>query len=276
MSLLEASSVGVRAGRVLLLDGVSAALPAGGVTAILGPNGAGKTTLLRVLAGERHPAAGDVDRQRLALVIQPAAGQVRLEGRPLAGHDLRALARRRALVPQHSALAFSFTAAQVVELGFALAPPSAGRGRAIVADSLSRADALHLAGRFYPTLSGGERQRVQFARALAQLAAGDHAKPQILMLDEPTASLDPAHQHQMLAAVRAWSRDQGGAAAVVLHDLTLAAAYADHFVLLKAGRRVAAGRMAALSPEMLGEAYAIRFQRLEAGDGGPPLLVARP
>ena len=260
MSLLEASSVGVRAGRVLLLDGVSAALPAGGVTAILGPNGAGKSTLLSVLSGERHPAAG----------------QVRLEGRPLAGHDLRALARRRALVPQHSALAFSFTAAQVVELGFALAPPSAGRGRAIVADSLSRADALHLAGRFYPTLSGGERQRVQFARALAQLAAGDHAKPQILMLDEPTASLDPAHQHQMLAAVRAWSRDQGGAAAVVLHDLTLAAAYADHFVLLKAGRRVAAGRMAALSPEMLGEAYAIRFQRLEAGDGGPPLLVARP
>jgi iron complex transport system ATP-binding protein len=146
-------------------------------------------------------------------------------------------------MPQAVRLAFPFTVAEVARIGL----DGIGRGldrrarEAILAESLGRADVAHLAGRAYPTLSGGEQARVQFARALCQLAAGRTlAARQVLFLDEPTASLDLRHQTALLDVAAALAR-QGAAIVAILHDLNLAAAYADTLIVMQAGRIVARG-----------------------------------
>lgn len=256
--MIQARSVSLTIGAATLVDSVDAAVRPGRVTAILGPNGAGKSSLLSLLAGERRPSAGGVA----------------LGGRCLSSWPAAELARRRAVVPQAAQLAFPFTVEQVVRLGFALTPPPKGRRAAIVAQAMAAGDVAHLAERSMPTLSGGERQRVHFARALAQLAANDDGQPAYLLLDEPTASLDPAHQHSLLAAVRAWVARSGGGAAVVLHDLTLAARYADDMLVLSHGKVAARGAMDQLRAEVLEQVYGIGFDRLTDG-AGRPLFVAR-
>lgn len=255
--MIEAKSISLRIGAATLLDDVSAALCPGRITAILGPNGAGKSSLLGILAGERRPSAGTVS----------------LDQRPLSRWPARALARRRAVVPQAAQLAFPFTVAEVVRMGFALTPPPQGQRATILAQALAAADITHLADRAMPTLSGGERQRTHFARALAQLAANAGHFPAYLLLDEPTASLDPAHQHGLLAAVRDWVRQSGGAAAIVLHDLALAAHYADDVVLLSRGKVAARGAMGALRAETLGAVYGIGFDRVIDGAGNAVFLA---
>lgn len=256
--MIEARAVSLRLGGAILVEGIDAAVVPGRITAILGPNGAGKSSLLSLLAGERRPSSGAVV----------------LAGRDLSTWRPGELARRRAVVPQSAQLAFPFTVAQVVRLGFALTPPPPDRRDAIVAQAMATADIAHLAHRAMPTLSGGERQRVHFARALAQLAASADGQPAYLLLDEPTASLDPAHQHALLAALRAWVAASGGGAAVVLHDLALAGHYADDMLLLRQGRVAAAGTMDSLEAAILERVYGIGFDRLD-GAGGRSRFVAR-
>lgn len=256
--MIVAENLSFSVGGALLLDGIDLRLQPGTITAILGPNGAGKSTLLGLLAGERRPDGG----------------AVRLDGRPLAQWGARALATRRAVVPQSSTLAFPFTVAQVVGLGLAANPPPAARRPSIVERAMAAADVAHLADRVVPSLSGGERQRTAFARALAQLACAAPGDACALLLDEPTASLDPGHQHGLLAAVRGWVAESGGCAAVVLHDLTLAAQYADRVLVLRGGRVAVQGGVEALTPEALQPVYGIAFDRLR-GSGGDPVLVAR-
>jgi len=214
------------AGRALV-DGVGFALRPGEVLGLVGPNGAGKSTLLRLVSGE----------------IAPHAGSIALAGAPLSAMPAWRQAEHRAVMTQASTLAFAFTVEEVVALGVdGVAPAMAGGAReAICGEALQAADVLHLAGRAYPTLSGGEQQRVRFARALAQLRATRRRETrQLLLLDEPVASLDLTHQFQLMRAVRRLA-DEGIGVVAVLHDLNLAIRFADRLLVLHQGRVAAAG-----------------------------------
>lgn len=223
--MIRADSLAFRIGRTPLLDGVDLAVAPGRFTAVIGPNGAGKSTLLRCLCGE----------------IAPAAGRVTLDGTPIAAWDLVALARRRAVLPQQVTLDFPLTVREVVTLGRGphRGVADAAADRRAVEAALDAADVTALADRSYPTLSGGEQQRVQFARALAQIH-GTVAAPTYLLLDEPTASLDLAHQSAVLRVARGLA-DAGTGVLAILHDLNQAARFADEVVLLRRGRVFAAG-----------------------------------
>lgn len=236
-------------GRVLL-DGVSLSLLPGELHVLLGANGAGKSSLLKILAGERRGQRGTVS----------------LDGRALPLYSPRALALRRAVLPQGENLRFGFCAREVVALGRLAAQRGRPAEEAALIDSvLAETDALALAGQSYPTLSGGERQRVQLARVLAQLAAPRDAAPRYLLLDEPTAALDLPHQFACLELARRRARAGLGVLAV-LHDVNLAARYADRITLLQSGRVFAQGLpQHTLSPEQLATAYGGRLQFIARG-----------
>ena len=252
--MIVARDVEVTIGRARLVAGVSLAVAAGEVVALVGPNGAGKSTLLAVLAGDRPPTAGSVE----------------LAGRPVLGQSGRDLARRRAVLPQRAGLSAGFTALEVVMLGQDAGPP-AERVRA-ARRRLAAVELAGLADRAYPTLSGGEQQRVQLARVLEQLGdAGGRA----LFLDEPTAALDPRHQHLVLGLARR-AAAAGHAVVVVLHDLNLAALHADRVAVLARGQLAALGApREALDPELLRDVFAVDFDRVLRADGSQ-LLAARP
>jgi len=242
--MLRADGISVRYGTAEVLRGPSLAVTPGEVLAVLGPNGAGKSTLLAVLAG----------------TLRPHRGEASLEGRALADWSPRVLARRRAVLPQASELAFGFHALEVVLLGRS---PHAGRATrdddfAVAEACLREAGVAHLAQRVYTTLSGGERQRVQLARVLAQIdfpSDGSPRGPRYLLLDEPIASLDLAHQHATLqTARRAAARGIGVLA--ILHDLNLAALYADRLVVLSGGCLAAEGTpQAVLTEDLVREVF---------------------
>ncbi|WP_081861615.1 heme ABC transporter ATP-binding protein [Cellulomonas sp. HZM] len=213
-AVLRARGVRVAFGPVVVLDGVDVDVAAGELVALVGPNGAGKSTLLAVLAGDTAPTAGTVE----------------LDGVAVAAMRLDELARRRAVLLQENRLSFPFEVDDVIRMGRA---PWRGTQReddddAVVALAAATADVAHLAARRYPTLSGGEKARTSFARTLAQ-------EPGVLLLDEPTAALDVRHQEALLTEARSRAR-VGASVVVVLHDLTLAAAYADRVVVLDEGR----------------------------------------
>lgn len=209
-----------------IVHAASISLVEGQFTIVIGPNGAGKSTLLKLLSGE----------------FAPMTGEVRSLGTPIATLSPWRLASRRAVMAQASRLAFPFLVHEIVRLG--LEGHASRTGSApVVENALAHADALHLAGRAYQTLSGGEQQRVQFARTLVQLEAGRRIEPrQALLLDEPIASLDLRHQLALMEAAREVAHAQGVAVLAVLHDLNLAAHYADHLVAMAGGRITAAGR----------------------------------
>lgn len=238
-------------GRVLL-DEVSLRVASGCVHVLLGPNGAGKSTLLRLLAGD----------------LRAGSGAATLDERPLAAWDALALARRRAVMMQREHLPFPFTAAEVVALGRLPWQRDGRRAdeRAWIAEALAMAGASALASRRYPQLSGGERARVQFARALAQIIE-PAAAPRYLLLDEPTASLDFAFQHECLATLHRLSRDGVGVLAI-LQDPNLALRYADTVSLLDHGRIVADGTPEeVLTPERLHAVYGLAMTRVGSGAG---------
>jgi iron complex transport system ATP-binding protein len=225
---LSASSVSfayrVRAGgeSTFALRDVSVAVAPGSLTALLGPNGCGKTTLLKLLSG----------------VIAPHTGEVTLAGQRLAGMPRREIARRVAVVPQETHPAFDFTALEMVLMGrhphlgaFQLEGPDDLR---IASQALTATGTAHLAERTYMTLSGGEKQRVIIASALAQAA-------DILLLDEPTASLDLGYQLEIAALLSGLNRERGVTMVLATHDLNLAASICDTVVLVREGRVLATG-----------------------------------
>jgi ABC-type cobalamin/Fe3+-siderophores transport system ATPase subunit len=202
-------------------------LPAGGFVGILGPNGSGKTTLLRALAG----------------VIRPARGRVRLDDVDLAEIPKRTLARRMAVVPQETHLAFDYSVLEVVMMGryphlgtFEIEGPA---DFAIAREALAATGTLTLEDRRFDTLSGGEKQRVIVAAALAQIAAAEGDG--ILLLDEPTVALDLAYQLELGRLLRELQARVPIAIAVSTHDLNLAASLCRTLVLLKDGSVLAAG-----------------------------------
>ncbi len=224
--MLELRDVHLQVRGVPLLSGISLSVQPGELVVVLGPNGAGKSTLLRVLSGD----------------LLPTAGRVVVAGKPLADWERLALARRRAVLTQGARLDFGFTVFEVALLGRSphIRAAETLRDREIARLALRETGTEHLAERSYPTLSGGERQRVQLARALAQIWEALPVGERALLLDEPTAALDPVHQHGTLQAARRFAV-AGTAVLAVLHDLNLAAQYADRLLVMESGRLVAEG-----------------------------------
>jgi iron complex transport system ATP-binding protein len=260
--MLAAEGVQVsRGGRTLLQDARLTVHP-GEVVAAIGPNGAGKSTLLHVLAG----------------TTAPESGTAVLDGTPLAQWSRTALARRRAVLPQASQLAFPFRVEDVVMLG---RTPHAGH-RSRDADRIAANRALHaagvghLAGRTYTTLSGGERQRVQLARVFAQVWAESGARtgpPAYLLLDEPTNNLDIAHQGAIMASARRFAADGNGVLAV-LHDPNLAAQHADRICVIHDGRVLTDGPPElVLTPAVFAEAFNIRATVMAHPNGHGPVVL---
>jgi len=224
---LTAENVTVALGGRTVLSGVSLEINPGELVAVLGPNGAGKSTFLNLLSGEQE--------------VQD--GNVAIAGEPMTDMSVKSLARKRALMPQKASLAFPFKVRDVVEMGrdpFRKEMTTQENDTAIDW-ALSEADIGYLADRVYTRLSGGEQQRVQLARVLAQVwRPADCDEPRYLLLDEPTSSLDLAHQHSVLHVARGLTDQKAGVVAVV-HDLNLAALYATRVAVLDQGRLVATG-----------------------------------
>ena len=220
--MFEARAISVRLGGTSVLQSVDVTVRAGEVIAVCGPNGAGKSTLLATLAGD----------------IRPQDGTVCLDGRPIRDMPAAELAARRAVLEQQPTLSAPFTIRELLSLSV---PPQVSQHRLddLIRRHLEAVGLLELVDRNCLTLSGGQRHRAHLARVLVQLDASD-ARDSYLLLDEPTASLDLAHQITTLRIVR---RTAGAGAGVllVLHDLSLAAAYADRVVLMQEGRIVDVG-----------------------------------
>lgn len=257
---LHASGLCLRRGDRLLLDAVSLQVTPGELHCVVGPNGAGKSTLLSLLAGDRAPDAGSI----------------RYGDQALAQLSLPQRARMRAALPQRDLLSFAFHAEEVVRLGrMPSRRHSAAREDEIVEQAMRATAAWALRDRDYTTLSGGERARVQLARVLSQIWSAEDADTRILLLDEPTASLDIAHQHQCLQQIRAFART-GVAVVVVLHDLNLAMAYADRITVLDRGRVAASGTpIESLTGPLLAEVYGIGVDILRAPGLAHPVISVR-
>lgn len=240
--MLEAREVSISYGQREVVSRVSLRAVPGEMTAIIGPNGAGKTTLMRALNG----------------AIKPSRGEIFLDGVPLQQLARRAVSRRISVVAQEAELRFPVTVLEFV-LGGRYAWSSTGawgweteRDVEAAREALRETELGDYSNRLMNELSGGERQRAVLARALA-------AEASILLLDEPTANLDLAHQAAMLALARARCDRRGAAALLVTHDLNLAAAFADHLLLLKGGKVPAMGSPRdILTSELLEEVFDIR------------------
>ncbi|VVD86966.1 hemin ABC transporter ATP-binding subunit [Pandoraea capi] len=224
-----------------VLDGLSLDIRPGELLVLLGRNGAGKSTLLKALAGEPLPPRTHM------------SGAITLNGALLSQYTTSALARLRAVLPQTAQLSFPFSALEIVTMG-RLPFPKAKSGKSgvqgrsdekIAMLAMEQAGALSLMDRDVMTLSGGEWARVQFARVLAQLWPDDNATapsvPRYLLLDEPTAALDLAHQHHLLSLTRELAKSWGFGAMAIVHDVNLAARHADRMALLADGRILATG-----------------------------------
>lgn len=218
------------------LGGVSFSLRAGEVLAIIGPNGSGKSTLLRLAAG----------------VLAPQSGCVRLAGQDMAGIDRRKVARTLGYLPQNIPYAFDYAVEEVVSMG--RFPHLTGLGfltaadREVIDESLRKTETLPFRERSLSRLSGGERQRVFLASVLAQ-------QPRVLLLDEPTASLDIHHQAQFFRLLRRLA-SEGIAVAVVTHDLNVASFYCTRLLLMRNGVRACEGdAVAVLRQDILSAVY---------------------
>lgn len=230
-------------GQRSVLEDVSISVHRGEVVGILGPNGTGKSTLLALLAGD----------------IVPHSGSVQLCATRIENIPRRRRAQLRAVMPQSFEVPFSYTAREIVAMG-RVSWPRSDEDDAIIDSSLAAAGVAHLAGRDVTKLSGGEKARVTFARVLAQRA-------QVMLLDEPTAALDIAHQEALMSSVRA-NAQAGIGVVVVMHDLSLAGAYCDRLVLLHDGAVFAAGSVAdVLTSENLSQVYECGIDVFSGPDG---------
>ena len=226
-------------------------IASGDLVGLLGPNGAGKSTLLRLMAG----------------LLIPEQGNVLFEGRRFSSIPVRERARKIAYVPQATHFAFPLSVWEIVEMGrhphLGRFQPMGSMDRKICERALELCDALEFKDRLYDELSGGERQRVLLASALAQT-------PQVLLLDEPTLSLDLAHQMLLFEIIRNLHRSEGMTVVVATHELNLAARFLDRLVLMRDGKIVADGRPSkVLTPARIRAVLGVDVKRLNAGKDLP-------
>ncbi|WP_436772958.1 ABC transporter ATP-binding protein [Yinghuangia sp. YIM S09857] len=257
MTGIEVAALEVTRDRRRILHGIDARVDAGGWLAVIGPNGAGKSTLLKAVAG-----------------LLPYSGDVRVDGVRLRDLPPRKLARTLAYTPQNPVVPQQMSVREYVLLGRTphlgyLAVPGR-RDRAVADGVIERLDLTEFAHREVGRLSGGERQRVVLARALAQQAP-------VLLLDEPTTALDLGHQQQVLELVDLLRRDDGLTVVTTLHDLGLAAQYAERMLLLVEGGAAAAGTAAeVLTAESIAEHYQAHVEVVAGRDGRPQVHLLRP
>lgn len=224
--MITARGVSVHIGRSRILSDVDFDASPGEVTVMVGPNGSGKTTFLRALSGD-----------------VAYAGQVAINGREIGALKPWEAAGMRAVLPQQTVLSFPFTVREVVRLGLigGRSGALAGEDERLPERALARVDLDGFAGRYYQELSGGEQQRVQLARVLCQVWAPVlEGRPRYLFLDEPVSSLDIKHQLIIMNIARDFAR-RGGGVLAILHDLNLAAMYADRISVMHRGTLAAAG-----------------------------------
>jgi iron complex transport system ATP-binding protein len=225
--MLTATDLVFRAGRRALIDCVSASFEPGQLHLIIGPNGAGKSTFIRLLAR----------------LLRPAEGRVLYDGQDVARRNERELAMRRAVLSQAVEVAFSLPVRELVLMGryphFTARPGATDLY--VCEEVMEFFDVTGMAERSYGTLSGGEKQRVQFARVLAQIWRPLDGATRVLFLDEPLTFLDIRHQIDFMEKVRVFASQKDVIAVGVLHDLNLAAQFADRLLLLHQGRILADG-----------------------------------
>jgi iron complex transport system ATP-binding protein len=249
--LLQAVDLVFGYGKTPVVHGVSLDVPSGGLVGLIGPNGSGKTTLLRLLAGTR----------------QPDRGHVTFDGVAMSALSRGDIARRMAVVPQETHLAFDYGVLEVVLMGryahlgaFAIEGP---RDVEIARAALAATGADAFESRPFSTLSGGEKQRVIIAAALAQItdAASGHPRGAVLLLDEPTAALDLKYQLGVASLLQSLHRERGLTIIVSTHDLAFAAGLCTSIVMLKAGRVMASGPSDdVLTPARIRELYDVEVE----------------
>ena len=254
--MISAKNLSLKIEGKQILDEVSFTISRGQTTSIIGPNGAGKSTLIRALAGDLK-----LDR-----------GELSLDGVRISALSLRALAKKRAVVMQDTAVPFSFIAAEVIGLGTA----PWGLSEAESSDTLGNVawltDVEHLLQQDIRTLSGGERQRVQIARALAQLWPGDRSR-QVLLLDEPLSALDIGQQQRLLKLFEMLHK-RGLTIISVMHDMNAALQSSDHILLLKEGQLLAAGATKDLNlAELLSRAFETPLEEHRRAGLEAPLIL---
>lgn len=257
--VLEVEGLKVERQKRELISHFELSLRPGEFVALVGPSGAGKSTILNVLSGE----------------ARATSGEVRLLGRDLRQWRPRELAHHRAVLPQSSALSFPFPVLDVVTLGRApYGTQTTPRDRCIAEKCLQMAGIGHLKDRDYAVLSGGERQRVHFARILSQIEP-DREDPRLLLLDEPTSSLDVAHGWSILDVARRLTL-RGVAVFCVLHDLNLAARFADRVLILKEGSLLAMGSpREVFTPPLLAQAFGVTAEVIDGpGEDTPMICVS--
>lgn len=254
--MLQAKNLSLSIAGKMLIKDVSLDVKKGEVVALIGPNGAGKTCMLKMLSGD----------------MKPDSGQITLMGKPLANYPVKSLALQRSVMPQSSALNFPFSVAQVVMFGRNPHINRAGETRddhAIVSEALADTEMEAFKDRNYLTLSGGEKARVNLARVLAQRAP-------LILLDEPISHVDPRHQHRILAIARSLAKG-GAGVLVVLHDLNIAATYADRIGIMHLGKLRAIGTPnQVLSEDLLREVFQIGFLKIQHPQQNHPIMVIIP
>lgn len=252
--LISLRGVSVDRSKRRILTDITLDVHPGEVLALVGPNGAGKSTLLSTLSGE----------------VDPSEGTAEIAGRPARDYKPKELARLRSVLLQSNEVSFPFRVSQVVAMG---RNPWAGTDEeahddARVAEAMEQVGISHLSDRRFSELSGGERARVSLARVLAQ-------DTDVMLLDEPTAALDLHHQDRVMQMVK--SRTHGDrAVVVVVHDLSLAAAYADRIALIAEGRMSALGSAReVLTQDTLQAIYDVELHVIESPDGHPLVVPVR-
>ncbi len=245
--MFEVDEAGYEVDGLRLLEPVTLAFEAGAVVGLIGPNGSGKSTLMKLLAG----------------LLPPSSGELRLDGRALALWPRRAFARRVAYLAQELPATDDLTVADLVRFGRypwrGLLGRMTDRDQERIGDAMAQTHTLALSDRVVETLSGGERQRAWLAMMLAQ-------ESRYLLLDEPLAALDVAHQVEVMDLIRQLGRDLKLGVVVVLHDINMASRYCDRIVALRGGRLLLQG-----GPERL-----LRQEALRAIYGVSMQVLAHP
>jgi iron complex transport system ATP-binding protein len=240
-----------------ILDNVATRLEAGELKVILGPNGAGKSSLFRILSGETVCKLGNVN----------------YNGQNLSLYKSAQLAKVRSVMPQSSRMSFPFMAKEVVEMG--LMNVHVRDAESVIAEVMTKTNTWHLKDQLLSNLSGGEQQRVQLSRALVQIW-DDKPFPRYLLLDEPTSSMDISQQHQILHLIHALKKKNIGIL-IILHDLNLAALYADSLILLKEGRIIAQGNTKdILTSENLFKTFDYPIEVIQHPVTGKPMVYPQP
>ena len=256
--MLSANQIWVNAGPKVLVEAVSVEVKPGEVVAIVGANGAGKSTTLKALSGE----------------IPLSSGEVRLYDKPLDAWSALDRAQRLAILPQSSSLSFGLTVEDIVMLGRMPFRHEMTRAdsKVFVDQAMERTGITHLAQRAYPSLSGGERLRTHLARVIAQILGDGETEGRILLLDEPTSSLDLHHQLRILEIARTLA-SEGVGVLTILHDLNLTMRFSDRVYIMKDGRVLCGGgTREVLTTEAIEAAFGLRTKRIEVSDLEHPTI----